>query len=63
MADGFAFENYSTELVSTDREVDRAHNDPGSLAALHPAKEMYRGTGTLRTGQWNYTSRHNRRRL
>ena len=41
--------NRSAELVSADREVDRAHHDPGNFAALRLTKEMYQRTGTLST--------------
>src|SRR5213593_5214846 len=61
--DAFALENCSARLVSTNREVDRAHNDPRNFAALRLAKEMYRRARALSAWQWNYASRHNRRRL
>ena len=34
-------ENRSAELVSANREVDRAQHDPGDFAALRLTKEMY----------------------
>jgi hypothetical protein len=42
------FLNCSAELVSADREVDRAYHDPGNFAALRLTKEMYQRTGTLK---------------
>src|SRR5437016_14517142 len=38
--DVFALQNYPTGLVSTNCEVDRAHDDPRNFAALRLAKEM-----------------------
>ena len=42
-------ENCSAELVSADREVDRAYHDPGDSAALRLPKEMHQRPGTLST--------------
>ena len=49
IANTAVLENRSAELVSTDREVDRAYHDPGNFAALRLTKEMYQRTGTLGT--------------
>jgi hypothetical protein len=53
VTDAFVFENCSTGLVSTDREVDRAHHDPRNLAALRFAKEMYQRARARSASQWN----------
>jgi hypothetical protein len=34
-------EDCSAALVSTDREIGRAYDDPGNFAALRLTKEMY----------------------
>ena len=49
IANTSVLENRSAELVSADREVDRAYHDPGNFAALRFAKEMYQRAGTLST--------------
>ena len=40
-------ENCSTDLVSADRGVDGAHDDPGNFGALRLTKEMHPRVGTL----------------
>ena len=40
-ANTFVLEDRSTELVSADRETDRASYDPGNFAALRFTKEVY----------------------
>ena len=49
IANTAVLENCAAELVSADREVGRADDDPGDLAALFLTKEMHRRTGTLST--------------
>jgi len=49
IADASVLENRSAELVSTDREVDRAHHDPGNFAALRLTKEMHKRDGARGT--------------
>jgi hypothetical protein len=47
--DASVLENRSAELVSTDREVDRAHHDPGNFAALRLTKKMHKRDGARGT--------------
>ncbi len=50
LANTTVLENCSAELVSADREVGRAYDDPRNFAALRLTKEMYQRVGTL--GTW-----------
>ena len=47
VADASVPENRSADLVSADREVDRAHHDSRNFAALRLTKEMYQRAGAL----------------
>ncbi len=49
IANTCVLENYSAELVSVDREIDRADDDPRDFAALRLTKEMHQRAATLST--------------
>ena len=49
IANTAVLENCAAELVSADREVGRADDDPWNLAALCLTKEMHQRAGTLGT--------------
>ena len=63
VANTAVLENRSAELVSADREVRRANDDPGNFAALRLTKEVYQRAGSLGNCQRGCASRRTRRRI
>ncbi len=49
IANTAVLENCSAELVSADREIDRADDNSGDFAALRLTKEMHQRAATLST--------------